>query len=118
MSYPFDVNGETVWDAGYLTGRMYASLAHGAAEALNLKTGLTANRQGGCDVEPSIFRSFVEGLYNAYSSTKNPVLHGITRSLLTCSTILAERVGFQIAMTPEHEDAFQAERADFTRAMS
>lgn len=93
MSYPFELGGETLWDAGYHSGQLYASLARGAAEFLELPSGLTPNRQGGCDVEPVELQAFVEGLYGLYSSTRNDLLHGLAHGLLVTSLVLLERAG-------------------------
>ncbi len=75
------------------------------------------NDQGGCDIELPAFQAFVEGLYDSYSSTRNPVLHGMIRGLLIASLILLEQAGASIALKPEHEDAFWEEKVDFGRAM-
>ncbi|WP_406271298.1 DUF6086 family protein [Streptomyces sp. NBC_00191] len=117
MSYPFELDGETLWDAGYYSGRLYASLARGAAEFVELPTGLTPSDQGGCDVELHTFRAFVEGLYGTYSSTRNPVLHGLMRGLLVTSLVLLEHAGASITLKPEHEEAFGEEKAALARAM-
>ncbi|MFC7258924.1 DUF6086 family protein [Streptomyces lutosisoli] len=117
MSYPYELGGETLWDAGYHSGQLYASLARGAAEFVKLPTGLTPTPQGSCDIELLTFRSFVQGLYGTYSSTRNPVLHGLTRGLLVTSLVLLERAGAPITLKPEHEEALREEKAAFTRSM-
>ncbi|MYS13334.1 DUF6086 family protein [Streptomyces sp. SID4982] len=117
MSYPFELGEETLWDAGYHSGLLYASLARGAAEFVKLPTGLTATPQGSCDIELSTFRTFVQGLYGTYSSTPSPVLHGLTRGLLVTSLVLLERAGASIMLKPEHEEALREEKTAFARSM-
>ncbi|MFE9765945.1 DUF6086 family protein [Streptomyces sp. NPDC005808] len=117
MSYPFELGGETLWDAGYHSGQLYASLARGAAEFLELPPGLTPNRQGGCDVEPVALQSFVEGLYGLYSSTRNELLHGLAHGLLVTSLVLLERAGGAITLKTEHEEVFREEKAALARSM-
>ncbi|MEJ8639751.1 DUF6086 family protein [Streptomyces sp. MS2.AVA.5] len=117
MSYPFELGGETLWDAGYHSGQLYVSLARGAAEFLELPSGLTANPQGGCDVESEPFRAFVEGLYGMYSSTTNEVLHGLAHGLLVTSLVLLERAGGVITLRPPHV-ALWEERDAFARTMA
>lgn len=117
MSYPFELDGETVWDAGSQTGQLYVSLARGAAAYLELPCGLTPNEQGSCDIELSLFQPFVERMYSTYSSTRNPVLHGLTRGLLITSLVLLEQAGREIALTPEHEEDLGSDKAAFARAM-
>ncbi|MFJ8592099.1 DUF6086 family protein [Streptomyces sp. NPDC093598] len=117
MSHPYELGGETLWDAGYHSGRLYLSLARGAAELLELPTGLTPTSQGSCDIELPTFRAFVRGLYGAYSSVGNPVLRGLTRDLLITSLVLLERAEAPITLKPEHEEVLREERAVFTRSM-
>lgn len=118
MSYPFELDGETLWDAGYRTGQLYASLAHGAAEFLELPSGLTPNVQGGCDVDLEPFRVFVEGLHELYASTRNEVLHGLSHGLLATSLVLLERAGGTIALTPPYAADLLEEKALLARSMA
>ncbi|MFE2498418.1 DUF6086 family protein [Streptomyces scopuliridis] len=117
MSYPFELGGETLWDAGYHSGQLYASLARGAAEFLELPSGLTPNDQGGCDVETELFRAFVEGLDGMYSSTKNQVLHGLAHGLLVTSLVLLERAEGEITLTHRYAATLLEEKAVLARAM-
>ncbi|WP_330348282.1 DUF6086 family protein [Streptomyces sp. NBC_00582] len=117
MSYPYELGGETLWEAGYHSGRLYASLARGAAEFVKLPTGLTPTPQGSCDIELSTFRAFVQGLYTLYSSTSSLVIHGLARGLLVTSLVLLERAGAPITLKPEHEEALREEKAAFARSM-
>ena len=117
LSYPYELGGETLWDAGYFSGKLYASLARGAAEFVELPTGLTPTPQGSCDVELPTFRAFVQGLYAHYSSTSNPVIHGLARGLLVTSLVLLEHAGAPITLKPEHEEALKEEKTAFARSM-
>ncbi|MFC9622230.1 DUF6086 family protein [Streptomyces sp. NPDC056930] len=118
MSYPFELGGETLWDAGYHSGQLYASLARGAAEFLEMPSGLTPNRQGGCDVEPVSFQAFVEALYGIYSSTGNEVLHRLAQGLLVTSLVLLDRAEGAITLRPPHAAALLEEKAVLARAMA
>ncbi|MFJ2262750.1 DUF6086 family protein [Streptomyces sp. NPDC087844] len=117
MSYPYELGGETLWDAGYHSGLLYLSLARGAAEFLELPTGLTPAPQGSCDIELPTFRAFVQGLYGTYSSAGNPVLRGLTRDLLITSLVLLEHAEAPITLKPEHEEDLREGRMVFTRSM-
>ncbi|WP_408647574.1 DUF6086 family protein [Streptomyces geranii] len=118
MSYPFEYGAETLWDAGYYSGKLYASLAGGTAEFLELPSGLTPNAQGGCDVDPNAFQAFVESLYRTYSSTQSELLHGLAHGLLLTSLVLLDRAGGSIPLMPEHKDAFAREKATLARSMA
>ncbi|MFD9212527.1 DUF6086 family protein [Streptomyces sp. NPDC087659] len=118
MSYPFELDGETLWDAGYHSGQLYAWLAHGAAEFLELPSGLTPNVQGGCDVDLEPFQGFVEGLYEQYASTRNELLHGLAHGLLVTSLVLLERAGGTIALTPPYATNLLEEKALLARSMA
>ncbi|MFJ9430699.1 DUF6086 family protein [Streptomyces sp. NPDC101490] len=118
MGYPYELNGETLWDAGSHSGQLYLSLAQGAAEYLELPTGLLRNdRLGGCDVDLPTFREFVEGLYESYASTHNPVLHGLSRGLLVTSLVLLDMAEAPLPLKAEHDEAFRGEKATFARSM-
>ncbi|GGW75187.1 hypothetical protein GCM10010503_60970 [Streptomyces lucensis JCM 4490] len=117
MSYPYELGGEALWDAGYHSGRLYASLARGAAESVGLPTGLTETPHGSCDIDLPTFRAFVQGLYARYSSTSHPVTHGLARGLLVTSLVLLERAGAPLTLKPEHEEALGEEKTAFAHAM-
>lgn len=119
MSYPFEHGNDTLWDAGYQTGQLYASLAWGAADFLGLPSGLTPNRpHGSCDVEPEAFQAFAEALYTRYCATNNQVTHNLMHGLLITSLVLLERAGGGVTLRPEHEEAFTAEKAALARSMA
>ncbi|MFD7321480.1 DUF6086 family protein [Streptomyces sp. NPDC059875] len=118
MSYPYALDDETLWDAGYQSGRLYFSLAQGAAEHLELSTGLTRNdRLGGCDIELPTFEVFVEGLYDSYARTNSEVLQGLWRGLLVTSLVLLDMAGSSIRMSAEHEKALRREMSSVGRSM-
>ncbi|MFD7324188.1 DUF6086 family protein [Streptomyces sp. NPDC059875] len=118
MSYPYELDGETLWDAGYNSGRLYISLTQAAEDYVELPSGLIENaRIGGCDVDLPTFRVFVEGLYKSYSSTQNPVLHGLSRGLLVTSLVLLDMAGASLTLRAEHEEALRSEMASFGRSM-
>ncbi|MDT0389176.1 DUF6086 family protein [Streptomyces dubilierae] len=117
MSHPFELGGETLWDAGHHSGLLYLSLARGAAEFLELPTGLTPTAQGSCEIELSTFRAFVQGLYDTWSSAGNPVLRGLTRDLLVTSLVLLDGAGAPIVLQPAHEEALGEEKAAIARSM-
>ncbi|MFD3916728.1 DUF6086 family protein [Streptomyces sp. NPDC058603] len=118
MSYPFELGGETLWDAGYHSGQLYASVARGAAEFLEVPSGLSPSPQGGCDVELAQFETFVQALHGLYTSTGSEVLHGLTRGLLVTSLVLLERAGGVITLKPSHEAVLLAEKAALARTMA
>ncbi|WUD70637.1 DUF6086 family protein [Streptomyces sp. NBC_00510] len=118
MSYPYALDDETLWDAGYHSGRLYFSLTHSAAEYLELPSGLIENdRLGGCDVDLPEFRAFVEGLYDAYSRTNSEVLQGLWRGLLVTSLVLLDMAESSITLSAEHQEALRSEMASFGRSM-
>ncbi|MFC9384735.1 DUF6086 family protein [Streptomyces venezuelae] len=118
LSHPYELDGETLWDAGSHTGRLYFSLAQGAAEVIRLPSGLTHNdRLGGCDIELPTFRVFVEGLYDSYSRTNSAVLQGLWRGLLVTSLVLLDMAGSSITLSAEHEEALRSDMASFGRSM-
>ncbi|MFB6776446.1 DUF6086 family protein [Streptomyces sp. NPDC056352] len=118
MSYPYELDNATLWDAGYQSGRLYFTLAQGAAEHIELPTGLACNdRIGGCDVELPTFRAFVEGLYDSYSRTNSAVLQGLWRGLLVTSLVLLDMAGSSITLSAEHEEALRNEMASVGRSM-
>lgn len=118
MSYPYELDDEMLWDAGFQSGRLYFSLAQGAAEIIQRPTGLTHNdRLGGCDIELPTFRVFVEGLYDSYSRTNSAVLQGLWRGLLVTSLVLLDMAGSPITLSAEHEEALRSDMASFGRSM-
>lgn len=93
LSYEFETadRTRTLWDAGYHSGRLYLSLAHGAGELLGLPTGLTPNERGGADADLQVFRAFTQGMYDAYCSTSSFIMHDLMRGLLVSSIVMLEK---------------------------
>ena len=118
MSYPFEHDDETLWDAGYHSGQLYASLAQGAAGFLDVPSGLTPTPEGGCDVDREMFQAFVERLYGLYASTSNEVLQGLAHSLLVTSLVLLDRAGGTIALRPEHSTVLCEAKSALARSMA
>ncbi|MFC7219287.1 DUF6086 family protein [Streptomyces polyrhachis] len=119
MSYPVVLGEDTLWEAGYQSGRMYFFLVQGAAEELQIPSGLVANLpRGECEVKLPAFRSFVQRLYETYSSTRSMHVHGFIDGLLITSLVLLERAGSPLELLPEHEQALREERAAFARRMA
>ncbi|MCX2922302.1 DUF6086 family protein [Streptomyces sp. NEAU-W12] len=118
MSYPYELDDETLWDAGSHSGRLFFSLTQSAAAYLERPSGLIENdRLGGCDVDLPAFRTFAEGLYDAYSRTNSAVLQGLWRGLLVTSLVLLDMAGSSITLSAEHEESLKSEMASFGRSM-
>ncbi|MFI6008173.1 DUF6086 family protein [Streptomyces sp. NPDC051243] len=118
MSYPFEHDDETLWDAGYHSGQLYASLAQGAAGFLDVPSGLTPTPQGGCDVDGEMFQAFVERLYGLYASTTNEVLRGLAQGLLVTSLVLLDRAGGTITLRPEDVAVLDGVKSTLARSMA
>ncbi|GGY26953.1 DUF6086 family protein [Streptomyces djakartensis] len=118
MSYPFEYGDETLWDAGYHSGQLYASLVRGAAGFLDVPSGLTQTPQGGCAVDREAFQAFVQQLYDLYASTSNEVLRGLAQGLLGTSLVLLDRAGGAVALRPEDATALREAASALGRAMA
>ncbi|MEG8279297.1 DUF6086 family protein [Streptomyces sp. AHA2] len=118
MSYPFEYNDETLWDAGYHSGRLYESLAQGAAGFLAVPSGLTPSPQGGCTVDRDVFQAFVQRLYDLRAATSAEVLRGLTNGLLVTSLVLLNRSGGSIALNPEDATALGEATSTLARSMA
>ncbi|MGW3119634.1 DUF6086 family protein [Streptomyces sp. NPDC001107] len=118
MSYPFEHGDQTLWDAGYHSGQLYFALARGAAEFLDVPSGLTPTHAGGCEVDPAAFSAFTARLYEFCASTHSSVLHSLADGLLVTSLALVERVGGAIALRPEHEASLREKMTVLARSMA
>ncbi|MFF4589115.1 DUF6086 family protein [Streptomyces sp. NPDC001388] len=117
MSHPFECGDETVWDAGYHSGRLYEALAGGATGFLGVPSGLTPTPEGGCEVDPAALLTFTERLYDHYAATRNEVIHGLVHGLLVTSLVLVERTGGTLVLRPEHEASLGREKTALARSM-
>ncbi|KKZ72795.1 DUF6086 family protein [Streptomyces showdoensis] len=112
------MDGETLWDAGYRSVRLYFSLMKGVAEHIDLPMGLARNdRLGGCDVEPAVFRAFVAEMYDSYFRTNSAVLRGLWRGPLVTSLVLLDMAGAPLAPGAGREDALWGDMAAVGRSM-
>ncbi|MGW0414103.1 DUF6086 family protein [Streptomyces collinus] len=118
MSYPFEHGDETLWDAGYRSGRLYHALAEGAAGVLDVPSGLTHTPQGSCAVDREVFQAFTGRLYDLYASTRNEMLRELGHSVLVTSLVLLDRVGGQVAVSPRDAAALDEAKAAYARSMA
>ncbi|MEU8468186.1 DUF6086 family protein [Streptomyces sp. NPDC029006] len=118
MSYPFEHGDETLWDAGYHGGQLYAALARAAAGVLDVPSGLTPTPQGGCAVDGDEFQVFVQRLYELSGSGTSEVLRELGHGLLVTSLVLLERTGRRISARPDHTAALDDARARLARTMT
>ncbi|MDO0934072.1 DUF6086 family protein [Streptomyces sp. DG2A-72] len=119
LSYEFETadRTRTLWDPALRVGQLYVSLAQGAGEQLGLPTGLTPNERGGADVDLETFRKFTQGLYDAYCSTRNFLMHDLMRGLLLASIVMLENGGGAITRVPEREAGLLTEYDAYQRGM-
>ncbi|MFI6370943.1 DUF6086 family protein [Streptomyces sp. NPDC050546] len=118
MSYPFEFGEKTLWDAGYHSGQLYASLAQGAAGFLDVPSGLTHTPQGGCAVDRDAFQAFVQRLYDRCASTTSKVWWDLARGLLVTSLVLLDRSGGAIVLRPEDASTLDEEKTALARNMA
>ncbi|MFI1354058.1 DUF6086 family protein [Streptomyces sp. NPDC020898] len=118
MSYEFDLDGETVWDAGFHSGQLYLQLALGASHVLEVPSGLLPDeRKGSCDIELPTFRAFAEKLYEQYARTNNIILRGLVEGPLIVSLVLLDRVASPLALRSEDEELLGRRMGEFRRSM-
>ncbi|MFD9092723.1 DUF6086 family protein [Streptomyces collinus] len=118
MSYPFEHGDETLWDAGYSSGRLYHALAQGAAGSLDVPSGLTHTPRGSCAVDREVFQAFTGRLYDLYASTRNEMLRELGHSVLVTSLVLLDRAGGRIAVSPRDTANLDEAKARLARTMA
>lgn len=118
MSYPFEHGGETLWDAGYSSGRLYHALAEGAAGFLDVPSGLTHTPQGSCAVDREVFQVFTARLYDLYASTYNETLRELGHGVLVTSLVLLDRVGGRVAVAPRDAVGLDEAKARLASTMT
>lgn len=119
LSYEFETADRTrvLWDPSLTVGRLYVSLAQEAGGLLGLATGLAPNERGGADVDLDTFQAFAQGLYDAYCSTSNFIMHELLRGLLVSSLVLLKKGGGTVARDPEQEAGLLDKHDAYMRAM-
>ncbi|WP_433349664.1 DUF6086 family protein [Micromonospora sp. CA-111912] len=96
MSYYFTVSGDDVWDPALRIGRLFVSLADGAADVLGVPSGLAPSDSDTCDVDPLVFPRFVSALVECYSESRHPVRRELIRGILSTSLVILERGGLEM----------------------
>ncbi len=102
MSYPYTVDGETVWDPTSRVGTLYAALTEAASEVLRQPTGLKQAADGTCEIDVAAFHTFVEYLRESQAATRDPVYGAMMKGLLAVSLQLAKLTGAEL--TPMYGD--------------
>lgn len=102
MSYPFTVDGRTVWDPALRVGRLYVAICASVAEVLEVQPGLKPGADGTCAIDVASFHGFVESLRESQASTRHPVYGSMMKGLLAVSIQLAKATGADL--TPMYGD--------------
>jgi len=118
MSYPFTVDGETVWDPALRVGLLYAGITEAVSEVLKQPTGLKPSADGTCAIDVAAFHAFVACLRESQASTRHPVYGGLMKGLLAVSLQLAKTTGAELTPMYGDEQAIFGAAADFAGAMS
>lgn len=117
MSYPFTVDGETVWDPALRVGRLYVAICEGVAGVLALQTGLKPSADGTCAIDVAVFHGFVDGLREAQASTRHPVYGSMMKGLLAVSIQLARVTGADLMPMYGDELRIFADAKDLANAI-
>ena len=118
MSYPFTVDGETVWDPALRVGLLYVGITEAVSEVLGQPTGLKPSADGTCAIDVAAFHAFVDCLRESQASTRHPVYGAMMKGLLAVSVQLAKKTGAELAPMYGEEQTIFGAAADLRLTMS
>jgi hypothetical protein len=118
MSYPFTVDGETVWDPAPRVGLLYAGITEAVSEVVRQPTGLKPSADGTCAIDVAAFHAFVECLRESQAATRHPVYGAMMKGVLAVSLQLAKKTGAELTPMYGEEQPIFGLAADLRATMS
>jgi Family of unknown function (DUF6086) len=115
MSYSFEVGTYTVWSPALRVGETYMAYVHGLEAVYGKSAGIRALSEDMVEIDPDVFRGFVQNLVAVLASGNHAILELELRAVIIPAVVMLERAGVVLAWS-DHSDLIN-EAHSLARAM-
>ncbi|MGY5128245.1 DUF6086 family protein [Streptomyces nigrescens] len=100
MSQYFDMGDRTLWNPSNGASRLFMSQVHVYQNEVGLPSGIGPREADGCQIDPTIFKAFVDALLAWHRRTSHAVMATLSEGFVVTVLVLAERAGIEVNWRP------------------
>ncbi|MGW2567539.1 DUF6086 family protein [Streptomyces sp. NPDC001537] len=104
MSQYYEVDGETVWNPGTLSSRLFLEYVRVYEGLLEVPSGLGPMLNDECRIDPPAFEGFVNAVLVWWDRTGSAVIDALAGGFVATLVALAEKAGVEVRW-PERSEA-------------
>ncbi|MGQ4377517.1 DUF6086 family protein [Streptomyces sp. SAS_267] len=100
MSQYYDMGDQTLWNPSNGASRLFMSQVSVYQAELGLPSGIGPMRADECEIDPLVFKEFVDALLAWHRTTSHAVMVGLSEGFVATVLVLAERAGIEVNWLP------------------
>ncbi|MEV8419996.1 DUF6086 family protein [Streptomyces niveus] len=100
MSQYYDVGDRTLWNPSNGASRLFMSQVSVYQAELGLPSGIGPMQADECQIDPLVFKEFVDALLAWRRRTSHEVMAALSEGFVAAVLVLAERAGIEVNWLP------------------
>ncbi|MGW6883585.1 DUF6086 family protein [Streptomyces goshikiensis] len=100
MSQYYDIGDQTLWNPSNGASRLFMSQVSVYQAELGLPSGIGLMRADECQIDPLVFKAFVDALLAWHRGTSHAVMAALSEGFVAMVLVLAERAGIEVKWQP------------------
>lgn len=100
MSQYYDMGDETLWNPSNGASRLFITQVGVYQAELDLPSGIGPMQADECQIDPIVFKDFVDALLAWHRRTSHAVIAALSEGFLVTVLVLAERAGIEVNWQP------------------
>ncbi|WP_181923751.1 DUF6086 family protein [Streptomyces inhibens] len=100
MSQYFDMGDQTLWNPSNGASRLFMSQVNVYQTEVGLPSGIGPMKADECQIDPTIFKTFVDALLAWHRRTSHAVMAALSEGFVATVLVLAERAGIEVNWQP------------------
>ncbi|GHB68139.1 hypothetical protein GCM10010347_42830 [Streptomyces cirratus] len=96
MSQYYDMGDETLWNPSNGASRLFMSQMSVYQAELGLPSGIGPMQADECQIDPIVFKEFVDALLAWHRRTGHAVMAALSEGFVATTLVLAERAGIEV----------------------
>ncbi|MER5312066.1 DUF6086 family protein [Streptomyces sp. NPDC002773] len=100
MSQYYDMGDQTLWNPSNGASRLFMSQVSVYQVELGMQSGIGPMRADECQIDPRVFKEFVDALVAWHRRTSHAVIAALSEGFVATMLVLAERAGIEVNWQP------------------
>ncbi|MFE0381955.1 DUF6086 family protein [Streptomyces inhibens] len=102
VSQYFDMGDQTLWNPSNGASRLFMSQVNVYQAEVGLPSGIGPMKADECQIDPTMFKAFVDGLLAWHRRTSHAVMAALSEGFVATVLVLAERADIEVNWQPAH----------------